>query len=109
MPEKPGNLIENIQNRATTSIDILWDVPANGLHPRYYIEWFKGSSRVSNVTVTETTTTITGLEPGQIYNVTVYTVSNSVKSDGTSAMFTTSKYMLWSNELYFIIQISTLI
>ena len=89
MPGKATNLREDSTKRTTTSIDVLWDEPATGEHPQYYIEWHIGNSKVDNATVTTNTKSITGLEPGQKYQVKVYTVSNDVKSVELSETFAT--------------------
>jgi hypothetical protein len=91
VPENPTNLRENIATKNTTSIDVVWDEPTNGVHQKYYIKWFKDGLSENHDTLAETSKTLSALEPGQNYNVSVYTVSNGVNSSGISKIFTTSK------------------
>lgn len=95
MSEKPNNLREIIINKTTTSIHIQWDGPLHGLESGYYIAWFnEDQSNSKHDVVTETFKTISGLEPGQVYVVTVYTITNGVRGAWISKTFKTSKYYL---------------
>ena len=56
------------------------------------MKWSKtGSADLKNETVTNTSKEIAGLEPGQNYTVTVYTVSNDVQSEGIEGTFSTGE------------------
>jgi len=93
VPDKINNLREIIEYRASTSIDILWDVPSKGLYPEYYVEWLKNDYLIDHDTVRQTYLTICELEPGQMYIVNVYTLSNGLKSSKISNRFSTSMYI----------------
>jgi citrate lyase alpha subunit len=88
----PKNLQEIVSNKATTSIQLKWEDPASGVHANFYIEWSKTGSSVIGISVSSKSKTISGLEPGQEYEVKVYAVSNGVKSIGLSGKFSTSRY-----------------
>lgn len=91
VPNRPENLREDSAKRTTTSITISWDAPSAPSNPDYYIEWFKGSSKAGSQTTDQLTTTLSGLDPGQSYNISVYAVSNGIKSEGINETLATSK------------------
>ena len=93
VPNSPQDIRVNDINAATTSsIDIIWDSPSSGEYNAFYLEWFKGQTMIGSKALSATQMTISGLQGGQSYSVSVYAVSNDVKSSPNSGSFTTSMY-----------------
>jgi len=91
VPSKPQNLSENVEAKTTTSVFVVWDPPVGDESHSYLVVWFQKGADAKNDTVTNTSINISGLEPGQMYSITVYTVINDVKSRGVNGIFSTSK------------------
>ncbi|KAK2146625.1 hypothetical protein LSH36_594g03000 [Paralvinella palmiformis] len=89
MPSKPQNLSENVEAKTTTSVFVVWDPPVGDESHSYLVVWFQKGADAKNDTVTNTSINISGLEPGQMYSITVYTLINDVKSRGVNGIFST--------------------
>ncbi len=75
------------------SIDLQWS-PPTGVYSSFQIEYVDEDGVARNtatVARTETDTTLTSLDAGKRYDVTMYIVSNSVRSGPTSGSFRTRK------------------
>ncbi|XP_029908872.1 receptor-type tyrosine-protein phosphatase eta-like isoform X2 [Myripristis murdjan] len=69
-----------ITNITTSSVSLRWTEP-DGNSTSYKVQWTAGGEPVSNVT-NETFITITGLQAGYQYNITVAAVAGSITNEG---------------------------
>ena len=73
-----------VHSSTSTSISILWSVPAGSAVGDYQVVWgLRGEEKFATVSRLESTYTITPLEPGSIHRLSV-AATNAAGSNGSS-------------------------
>ena len=89
MPENP---VENTEEVTDTSITISWTAPSDSVVDRYEVVWESGGEIIGNVTISgdETSYTISGLEEGRIYSITITPINDAGRGESLELSVSTT-------------------